>query len=166
MRLRGQRRRTRVDACTRGELGLDGRVEFVGFVEEHDLIRLLSSADVCLAPEPKNALNDASTMIKVVEYMGLGRPVVAYDLTETRFSAGAAALYASPNDESHYAACIEMLLDDSAYERVWVRRVSSGCWGSCRGSAQSWRLPRRIRMRSPERPASPFGRAYVPRTAR
>ena len=96
------------------DLGLDGRVEFVGFVEEHDLIRLLSSADVCLAPEPKNALNDASTMIKVVEYMGLGRPVVAYDLTETRFSAGSAALYAAPNDESHYASCIEMLLDDSA----------------------------------------------------
>ena len=96
------------------ELGLEDRVEFVGFVEEEELIGLLSTADVCLAPEPKNALNDASTMIKVVEYMGLGRPIVAYDLRETRFSAGEAALYAVPNDEASFAACIDRLLDDPA----------------------------------------------------
>lgn len=96
------------------DLGLDGRVEFLGFVEEAELIRLLSSADVCLAPEPKNALNDASTMIKVVEYMGLERPIVAYDLAETRFSAGPAALYARPNDAADFAGCIERLLDEPA----------------------------------------------------
>jgi glycosyltransferase involved in cell wall biosynthesis len=94
------------------DLGLDGHVEFVGFLEEADLLRLLSSADVCLAPEPKNALNNASTMIKVVEYMGMERAIVAYDLTETRFSAADAALYATPNDEGSFAACIELLLDD------------------------------------------------------
>lgn len=99
------------------ELELDDRVEFVGFVEESELIRLLSSADVCLSPEPKNALNDASTMIKVVEYMGLGRPIVAYDLRETRYSAGDAALYARPNDESSFAACISRLLDEPALRR-------------------------------------------------
>jgi glycosyltransferase involved in cell wall biosynthesis len=95
------------------ELGLETHVEFVGFLGDEPLVRLLSSADVCLAPEPFNALNDASTMIKVVEYMGLGRPIVAYDLRETRFSAGEAALYAIPNDESDFAACIERLLDDA-----------------------------------------------------
>ena len=96
------------------ELGLDGYVEFVGFVDQAELVRLLSSADVCLAPEPKNALNDASTMIKVVEYMGLERPVVAYDLSETRFSGGQAALYARPNDAADFADCIERVLDDPA----------------------------------------------------
>ena len=95
------------------ELGIGDRVEFVGFLHDEQLIRILSSADVCLSPEPKNALNDASTMIKVVEYMGLGRPVVAYDLRETRFSAGEAALYATPNDEVAFAACIERVFDDA-----------------------------------------------------
>ncbi len=67
--------RQKSDACTRDRSwSRRPYVEFVGFVEEEELIRLLSSADVCLAPEPKNALNDASTMIKVVEYMGMGRP--------------------------------------------------------------------------------------------
>ena len=111
------------------ELGLADRVEFVGFVEEEELIRVLSTADVCLAPEPKNALNDASTMIKVVEYMGLGRPIVAYDLRETRFSAGEAALYAEPNDEASFAACVERLLDDPALRdrmaEVGRRRVTN-----------------------------------------
>ena len=53
-------------------------------------------------------------MIKVVEYMGLGRPIVAFDLRETRFSAGEAALYATPNDEADFASCVEQLLDDPA----------------------------------------------------
>ena len=99
------------------ELGLASRVEFPGYLEDDALIRLLSSADVCLSPEPKNALNNASTMIKVVEYMGLAKPIVAYDLAETRFSAGDAALYASPNDVSELAACIARLLDDEALAR-------------------------------------------------
>ena len=96
------------------ELNLDDHVDFVGFVEDERLIAILGTADVCLAPEPKNALNDASTMIKVVEYMGLGRPIVAFDLRETRFSAGEAALYATPNDEADFASCVEQLLDDPA----------------------------------------------------
>jgi glycosyltransferase involved in cell wall biosynthesis len=99
------------------ELSLDERVEFVGFVDDDRLIAILGTADVCLAPEPKNALNDSSTMIKVVEYMGLGRPIVAFDLRETRFSAGVAALYATPNDEADFASCVEQLLDDPALRR-------------------------------------------------
>ncbi len=62
-------------------------------------MRILSSADVCLAPDPKNPLNDVSTMNKIVEYMAMGKPVVSYDLREARASAGEAAVYAAPNDE-------------------------------------------------------------------
>jgi len=99
------------------DLGLADRVEFPGYLDDPDLIRLLSSADVCLSPEPKNPLNEASTMIKVVEYMALAKPIVAFDLPETRFSAGDAALYARPNDTAELAACIDRLLDDEALRR-------------------------------------------------
>lgn len=92
-------------------LELDGRVEFTGRVPDADVIALISTADVCLAPDPKNPLNDVSTMNKIVEYMALGRPVVSYDLKEARVSAGEAALYAEPNDIRAFAACIESLLD-------------------------------------------------------
>ncbi len=114
------------------QLALDDRVEFVGYLEDEALVRLLSSADLCLAPEPRNALNDVSTMIKVVEYMGLGRPIVAYDLRETRYSAGDAALYAIPNEPTSLASCIEEVLDDPGLrERMGgagKRRVDELSW--------------------------------------
>jgi glycosyltransferase involved in cell wall biosynthesis len=94
------------------ELGLSDHVEFPGRLPDEDVMRILSSADLGLAPDPKNPLNDVSTMNKIVEYMALSRPVVAYDLIEARASAGDAALYATANDVSSFAACIEELLDD------------------------------------------------------
>ena len=34
------------------DLNLDGCVEFTGWLSDDDLIRLLSTADICLAPDP------------------------------------------------------------------------------------------------------------------
>jgi glycosyltransferase involved in cell wall biosynthesis len=96
------------------ELGLDGAVEFLGHLEDAALLKVLSTADVCLSPEPPNDLNNASTMIKVTEYLSLGKPVVAYDLPETRYTAGDAALYAASDDDQSFADCIDRLLDDAA----------------------------------------------------
>ena len=94
------------------ELGLTDSVEFAGFVSDEMVMKIVSTADVCLAPEPKNSFNDASTMIKVAEYMALGRPLVAYDLTETKVTAGDAALYAGDNEVRNFADCIIRLFDD------------------------------------------------------
>jgi glycosyltransferase involved in cell wall biosynthesis len=94
------------------ELGLEDRVEFVGWLNDEQIARLLSSADVCLAPEPQSPLNDVSTMIKIAEYMAMSRPVVAYGLRESRFSAGAAGAYAEPNDVASYAMRVDELLSD------------------------------------------------------
>lgn len=98
----------------RDELGLADRVDFTGRVSDADLLRYLSSADVCLAPDPRNPLNDVSTMNKIMEYMAMGRPLVSFDLREARVSAGDAALYATPNDEPEFAALVARLLDDPA----------------------------------------------------
>ena len=76
------------------------------------VVRIMSSADVGLSPDPKNPLNDVSTMNKTMEYMVFGLPVVAFDLRETRVSAGDAAVYVQPNDEQQYAEAIVTLLDD------------------------------------------------------
>src|SRR5438128_11490348 len=69
-------------------------------------------ADVGLSPDPQNGLNEHSTMIKTMEYMAMGKPVVAFDLAETRISAQGAALYAVPNLAEDFANKIETLLDD------------------------------------------------------
>jgi glycosyltransferase involved in cell wall biosynthesis len=93
------------------ELGLDEYVWFTGKVSDDDLMRYLSSSDICLDPNPSNPLNDVSTWIKVMEYMALGKPIVAFDLKETRYSAGDAAVYVRPNDEEAFAEAIRGLMD-------------------------------------------------------
>jgi glycosyltransferase involved in cell wall biosynthesis len=87
-------------------------VEFTGRVPDATVQAYLSSADVCLAPDPKNPLNDVSTMNKIVEYMAMSRPIVSFDLREARVSAGDAAVYATPNDEREFAGLVSELLDD------------------------------------------------------
>jgi glycosyltransferase involved in cell wall biosynthesis len=47
-----------------------------------------------------------------MEYMALGKPIVQFDLTEGRFSARAASLYAKPNDAVDMARKLVELLDD------------------------------------------------------
>ncbi|MFG2847857.1 glycosyltransferase family 4 protein [Kitasatospora sp. NPDC048296] len=94
------------------QLGLSEQVQFTGRVPDADLVRYLSTADVCLSPDPRNPLNDVSTMNKVLEYMVMGRPIVSFDLREARVSAGDAALYAPANDEAEFARLIMLLMDD------------------------------------------------------
>ncbi|QUQ68415.1 glycosyltransferase family 4 protein [Kutzneria sp. CA-103260] len=96
------------------ELGLDDCVEFTGRVSDADLLRYLSTADVCLAPDPLNPLNDVSTMNKIMEYMAMSKPIVSFDLVEARVSADEAAVYAAANDESEFAKLVVKLLDDPA----------------------------------------------------
>jgi glycosyltransferase involved in cell wall biosynthesis len=95
-----------------GTLGLTDCVEFSGWVEHDYVTRVLSSSDVCLAPDPKSPLNDVSSMVKISEYMAIGRPIVSYDLSESRFAAGEAAIYAAANDEVAFGRCVDELLDD------------------------------------------------------
>ena len=96
----------------RDQLGLADHVEFTGRVPDELVARVLSTADLGLSPDPKNPLNDLSTMNKTMEYMAFGLPVVAFDLRETRVSAEGAAVYVRPNDIHRYAEAIVDLLDD------------------------------------------------------
>jgi len=59
-----------------------------------------------------NEMNDKSTMNKIMEYMALGKPIVQFDLTEGRFSAQQASLYAAKNDPVDMAEKIVDLLGD------------------------------------------------------
>jgi glycosyltransferase involved in cell wall biosynthesis len=116
------------------QLGLSEQVQFTGRIPDADLVRYLSTADVCLSPDPRNPLNDVSTMNKVLEYMVMGRPIVSFDLREARVSAGDAAVYAPANDEAEFAELITVLLDDPE------QRARMGKIGQERISGQlSWR---------------------------
>jgi glycosyltransferase involved in cell wall biosynthesis len=96
----------------RDSLGLVEHVDFTGRVPDELVRRILSTADLGLSPDPMNPLNDVSTMNKTMEYMAFELPVVAFDLWETRISAGEAAVYVEPGDLSGYAQAIVDLMDD------------------------------------------------------
>jgi glycosyltransferase involved in cell wall biosynthesis len=115
------------------KLGLANQVEFTGRIPDEDLVRYLSTADVCLSPDPLNPLNDVSTMNKVMEYMAMSKPIVSFELREARVSAGDAAVYAPANDESAFAKLVSQLLDDPE------ERVRMGKLGQARvAGALSW----------------------------
>jgi len=101
-------------------LGVDRYVTFYGRVDDEQLLAILNSVDICVNPDRDSRLNDLSTMNKVLEYMALGKPLVQFDLTEGRASAGEAALYAQRNNIVDLAARMVELLDDP------VRRAQMG----------------------------------------
>jgi glycosyltransferase involved in cell wall biosynthesis len=74
-------------------------VNFTGRVSDEDLLQILSTADVCVNPDKPCEMNDISTMIKIMEYMALGKPIVQFDLKEGRFSAQNASLYSDVNNQ-------------------------------------------------------------------
>lgn len=96
--------------CT--SMGLDDIVEFTGRVDDNKMLDYLNTADICVNSDEYNEMNDKSTMNKVLEYMALGKPIVQFDLTEGRYSAQDASLYARPNDAVDMAEKIVALLDD------------------------------------------------------
>jgi glycosyltransferase involved in cell wall biosynthesis len=101
----------------RDDLRLSDFVTFTGRVSDDVLAEVLSTSDVGLCPDPKNALNDVSTMNKTMEYMAYNVPVVAFDLRETRVSASDSAIYATPNDVEDFADKVVELLDDELRRR-------------------------------------------------
>lgn len=92
--------------------GIIDYVTFTGRVPDKMLMEILSTADVCVNPDVVNEMNDKSTMNKIMEYMALGKPVVQFEMTEGRFSAQEASLYAEPNNPESLIQNVLALLDD------------------------------------------------------
>jgi glycosyltransferase involved in cell wall biosynthesis len=109
-------------------------VTFTGRVPDGELLAMLNTADVCVNPDIANDMNDRSTMNKIMEYMALGKPIVQFDLTEGRYSAQAASVYATRNDAIDFGNKIVELLGDPA------RRARMGAFGRARVEDQlEWR---------------------------
>ena len=94
------------------EMGLDDCIEFTGRVDDKTMLKYLNTADICVNSDEFNEMNDKSTMNKILEYMALGKPIVQFDLTEGRYSAEKASLYANKNDSVDFAKKIIYLLNN------------------------------------------------------
>lgn len=123
------------------EMGLKDYVTFTGRAPDQTLFEVLSTADVCVNPDRVNPMNDKSTMNKILEYMAVGKPIVQFDVTEGRFSAREASLYAKANDPVDFADKIAELLADPAL------RATMGAFGRHRVETQmawNYEIPKLI----------------------
>jgi glycosyltransferase involved in cell wall biosynthesis len=115
------------------DMQLTDFVTLTGSIDDERLFTMLSTADVCVNPDRVTAMNDISTMNKIMEYMALGKPIVQFDVREGRRSALEASLYAKKNDAIDFASKIIELIDDPA------RRETMGRIGKDRAvNALSW----------------------------
>lgn len=94
------------------DMELTNYVTFTGFIPYRELYEILATADVCVNPEHKNSFTDKSTMIKIMDYMVFGKPIVQFDTTEGRITAGKSSIYVENNDEIVFAEAIVSLLND------------------------------------------------------
>lgn len=94
------------------DMGLARYITFTGYVPDHDLYEMLASFDVCVNPEYRNQFTDQSTMIKIMEYMAFGRPILQFYTKEGEISAGSSAVYIRENDTSQFADELIKLLED------------------------------------------------------
>ena len=113
---------------------LDDFIQFTGRAPDQDLFEVLSTMDIGVNPDRVNAMNDKSTMNKIMEYMSLEKPIVQFDVTEGRFSALEASLYAKANDPVDFAEKIIELVEDPQ------RRAQMGAFGRRRVESElNWR---------------------------
>jgi glycosyltransferase involved in cell wall biosynthesis len=131
------------------ELGVAEHVAFTGRVAHEQVPLLLERADICVDTAPCNELNHRSTMIKIAEYMAAGKPIVAFDLHETKLTAGAAALYAACGDVEGFAARITELVASRELRAELVEQAEQ-------------RLPRLLWEHSAEALVAAYGRLLSP----
>lgn len=111
------------------ELSLEDCVQFTGYVPYEDFYEILSSSDICVNPEHRNSFTDRSTMLKIMDYMTFGKPIVMFRTTEGTVTAGEAAVYIEENDNVEFAESILALLDDekkrAAMGKIGLQRIET-----------------------------------------
>jgi glycosyltransferase involved in cell wall biosynthesis len=138
------------------QFGLSPHILFTGMVHHTEVALHLGAADICVAPEPSCPYHDRSTAVKMIEYMSLAKPIVAFDLPEHRYTAQGAAAYATPNDELEFARILADLMDNP------MRRKAMGQLGRKRIETElAWEfsVPELLRAYRAILPASASSRA-------
>ena len=100
-------------------MNVEKYIRFTGYIPDEELYEVLNTADVCINPEFSNPFTDKSTMVKIMEYMTFGKPVVQFETTEGKISAGDASIYVKNNSPKEFAdALIDLIQDEEKRQRM------------------------------------------------
>jgi glycosyltransferase involved in cell wall biosynthesis len=106
-------------------------VELTGALPQHDALRRIAAADVCISPIHRSPILDVGSPTKMIEYMALAMPVVANDHPEQRLILRATrGGVCVPWGARHYARAVRWLMSRKPEERAamgargraWVER--------------------------------------------
>ena len=101
------------------DMNIEKYIQFTGYIPDEELYEVLNTADVCINPEYSNPFTDKSTMVKIMEYMTFGKPIVQFETTEGKISAGDASIYVTENSPGKFAdALLNLLKDDEKRENM------------------------------------------------
>lgn len=120
------------------QMDLRENITFFGMIHDQNVLcSILSTCDVCVNPDKQDEFTDKITTIKLMEYMAVGKPIVQFDLTEAKYTAQHASLYAENGNIKDFAEKISLLLDDEN------RRAEMGSYGYKRITEElSWDIER------------------------
>jgi glycosyltransferase involved in cell wall biosynthesis len=85
-----------------------------GEADDEMLRDWLSTADICVSLDEHSPMNDRSLMVKVMEYMAMGRAIIQFPLTEMKRVCADTTLYARNGDAADLAEQIRTLADSAA----------------------------------------------------
>jgi len=94
------------------KMKLEKFVTFTGFIPFPDYYGILNASDIGINPEFINEYTDKSTMIKIMDYMVAGKPIVQFETKEGKVSACEASVYIKENNVIQFAEAIIELLND------------------------------------------------------
>ena len=101
------------------DMNLSHYVHFTGFVPYKDFYEILATSDVCVNPEHRNEFTDRSTMIKIMDYLTFGKPVVMFETTEGKVTAGERCIYLKENDNYQFAeTLLDLLFDEDKRKKM------------------------------------------------
>lgn len=95
------------------KLGVENAVTFTGFIPKHEAWAKVAKVDVCVSPFFPTPILNSTSPTKLIEYMAIGKPVVANDHPEQRLvleESGAGICV--PYEEEAFAEAVTRLLQD------------------------------------------------------
>jgi glycosyltransferase involved in cell wall biosynthesis len=89
-------------------MGLEGRVRYLGPKRLEDLVHEIEDCDVGIVPNARNAFTDINMPTRIFEYLTMGKPAIAPETTGIRdYFAPDSLIFFAPGDAEDLARKIE-----------------------------------------------------------
>lgn len=96
------------------ELGIEDKIIFTGSLSHHEIPKYIATADVCVAPFRDTKVARCKSPLKIVEYMAMGKAIVASNVGEVRSMLGGVGILVEPDSHQSLAEGILRLLRDKS----------------------------------------------------